>query len=63
MNKKKILQQKLLARVIIVCGVFIIITSFFINRMGKTTLIGCLFLIIGTLTLRIARQYEEQLNK
>lgn len=62
MDKKKIYQQKLLARILMFCAGVILIVSYLNNRIGGSSVFGLLFLVVGTVTLRKAKQAEEQLK-
>ena len=63
MNEKQIYQQRILAKVLIVCAGIIIFTSYITNRSGSIIITGFLFLIIGTLNLMRVKKAEEQLKK
>lgn len=62
MDEKKIFQQKILARVLMVCSGIILITSYLSNRVGSSTVFAILFMVIGMITLRKAQKAEEQLK-
>lgn len=63
MNEKKIFQQKILAQVVIGCGLAIVLASLFSYKMNSTTIFGFVFLTVGILTFRKALQDEQQLKK
>ena len=62
MNEKKIFQQKIFARVMIVCSAIIFFTSYLSNRIGGSSIIAFIFMVIGILTLRRVKQAEEHLK-
>ena len=63
MDKKKIYQQKLLARILLVCAGIILLTSFLNHHIGSSFAIGLFFGVVGLLTLRKVKQVEDELIK
>jgi uncharacterized membrane protein HdeD (DUF308 family) len=62
MDEKKIFQQKILARVLMVCSGIILITSYLSNRMDSSDIIALIFMFIGIFTMHRAKRAEEKLK-
>ncbi len=62
MNEKKIFQQKILARVLLVCSGVIFFTSYLSNRIGNATVFAWVFMVVGIFTLLRAKKAEERLK-